>query len=337
MRVKSLSHLVEIWKLVEKDPATKSVFLDKKGAHLTGMHVGASRRAKLPLEAGLDVDGVMLTGALDLFPLDAQLSLKRTESSLILRAGERRAMLRVYVAPPPKDRLRFRNAREFDSTKLRAALPFLRACTSGGVVTPVLTGIHFAAGKRVTLEATDAERRTGRLTLALPCKAAGQVVPAADLEQALSLLEKKIAMKFSRGHLHLQDRTTAIKLSLLQGKYPDLSRHPQPAAYKYKITLDRARLDTIIRAAILLDSDRLVTFVVKDKQASWIVRSQETGGFREPIGACKLPDIAIIFDAHWLDAAQYVGNKITLRYNDGRSPVLFTGNKRLLWMSPVVG
>lgn len=331
MKVKDLSHLVEIWKLVEKDPGTNSIYLDSTGAHISGMHVGASRSAKLPLDKGLSVDGAMLTGALDLFPSDAKLTIKRTEVSLVLSAEERRVVLRMRDDAPPGDSLAF-GATPFDATKLREVLPFLRACTSGGVLTPVLTGIQF--GK--VLQATDASHRTGRVSHSLPYKASGQVVPAADLEIALALLGKKISLKFGKAHLHLRDKTTMIKLSLLQDKYPDLSKLTKPDAYKHQIRLKKLQLDTAIRAALLLDSDRLVTLTVKDKQASLMVRGQETGGFREPIGPCKLKDIEITFDAHWLDAAQYVGSEVRLKYNDERSPVLFIGNKRLLWMSPIV-
>lgn len=335
MRVKDLSHLVEIWRLVEKDPGTKSLYLDKAGARLVGMHVGASRRAMLPLDEGLSVDGAMLSGSLDLLPPDATVNLKQTEASLILTAEGRRAVLRVHRGTQPGERLDFK-AMPFDATWLREALPFLKACTSGGVVTPVLTGIHFVSGERTTLEATDAASRTGRLSLTMPCDVSGQVVPAADFETALSLLGKKIALKFSKGHLRLRDKTTTIKVSLLQGAYPDLSKLPQLRDYKHQIKVQKSQLDTAIRAGKLLDSDRLVTFTVKDKQAALLVRGQETGGFRQPISPCDLDDIEIMFDAHWLDAAQYVGSSTRLRYNNERSPVLFSGNKRLLWMSPVV-
>ena len=334
MQVKQLSHLIEIWKLVDKDPGTKSILLSSGGVHIEGMHVGSSRRAKLPLKKNIGVDGEMLTGALGLFPADANITIKQTKASLILNAEGRRAILRIHTGAKP-GRISFSDAKEFDSTALRAALPFLKACTSGGVVTPILTGIHFAPSG--VLEATDAGQRSGRLRLSLPFKTSGQIVPAADLETALSLLTKKIAMKFARGHLYLRDKRTTIKITLLQGKYPDMSRLPKPDTYKYQIKLSKAQIDTAARAAVLLDSDRLVTFTIKEGLVSWIVQGQETGGFREPIGKTKLPDVEIVFDAHWLDSAQYVSGKIRLRYNDGRSPVLFTGNKRLLWMSPVVG
>lgn len=335
MRAKDLLHLVEVWRLVEKDPGTTGLHLDRRGAHLIGMHVAATRHATLPLDAGLTVDGAVLSGALDLFAPDAEVSIKQTEASLVLSAKGRRAVLRMHREAPPGERLDFK-ATPFDATRLREALPFLKACTSGGVITPVLTGIHFTpSGERAILEATDAVCRTGRLSVLLPCKVSGQVVPAADLMMALSLLGKKIAMSFSKSHLHLRDKTTMIKISLLQGAYPDLSKHPLPDAYKHQIKLQKSQLDTAIRAGVLLDSDRLVTLTIRDKQASLLVRGQETGGFREPIGSCNLEDIEIVFDAHWLDATQYIGATLKLRYNNERTPVLFSGSKRLLWMSPV--
>lgn len=339
MKVKDLSHLVEIWKLVEKDPGTKTLYLDSTGVRLMGMHVEAHRGMRLPLERSIAVDGAMLSGALGLLSADADLEIKQAEASLVLKAGGRRAVLRMRHESPSEEKLS-RPAEPFDGTKLREALPFLKACTAGGVITPVLTGIHFLPGidngGGVVLEATDAERRTGRLSLKLPCRVSGQVVPATDLEMALSLLSKRISVGFSKAHLHIRDKRTVIKMSLLQGQYPDLSKHPPPSKYEQQIKVSKSQLDTAIRAAVLLDSDRLVVLQVKDGQASLMVRSQETGGFREPIGPCKLDDIEITFDAHWLDAAQYVGDTARLRYNNERTPVLFTGNKRLLWMSPVV-
>lgn len=332
MKVRQLQHLVELWKLVEKDPATKTIHLSRVGASIMGMHVAAFRRRDLGLRKGINIDGDMLTGALDLLPGDSTLNIKETDASLVLEAAARRAVLRIQRGSMPVERMF--SADPFDATKLREAMPFLKACTAGGVVKPVLNGIHFAKGK---LEATDGEVRTGIVPLVLPCEISGQVVSAADLEQALSLLGKKISMKFTKSHLHLRDKETVIKLSLLQGNYPDLSKLPANDTYRHTIAVSKQQLDTAIRAGVLLDGDRIVTLSIKNGKASLVVRGQETGGFREPIGPTKLKDVEIGFDANWLDAAQYIGQKVRLRYNDGRSPVLFTGNKRLLWMSPVVG
>jgi hypothetical protein len=342
MLVKDLFHLVEIFKLVEKDPGTKELYLDKTGAYLAGMHVGARRgiprTKKLPLDAGISIDGSMLMGVLALMKSDAEVAVKQTDSSLILNAKGRRAILRARLGADTGEGLDFMGT-VFDSSRLRKDLVFLRACAAEGVITPVLTGIRFSKSEKgVTLEATDAERRSGRVSLPLPraLKVSGQIVPAADLEIALSLLGTKISMQFRGTHLYLRDARTVIKLSLLQGKYPDLSKLPKPDMYKHLLSVSKTHLDTAIRAAILFDSDRLVTLVIKDRQAALLVRGQETGGFRQPIGRVDLSDIEIIFDAHWLDAAQYIGARAKLRYNDARSPVLFSGNKRLLWMSPIV-
>lgn len=338
MLVKDFSYLVDIWRLIEKDPGAKDVYLSKRGARVDGMHVAAFRKspAPLPLDGSISIDGAMLSGTLALMPQDAELTVRHTPASLVLSAKGRRVVLRMRVGKPSPKKLRFK-AKFFDGTALRDEIAFLRACTSGGVVQPLLTGIHFISeGARVVLEATDAERRTGRMALRLPFTATGHVVPGTDLEMALVLLAPEIAVKFIEARMCLQDAQTIIQLSILYGRFPDLSRLPKPALYQHEIMLRKHQLETAIKAAVILDNDRLVILAIKDKRAALLVRGQEVGGFRQPVGACDLPDIEIVFDAHWLDAAQYVGDHVKLRYTDHRSPVLFSGNKRLLWMSPIV-
>jgi len=336
MKVRKFANLLEIWKLIDKDPGSKNILLTKKGAHVSGIHISASCRAALDIDKPILIDGVNLTGAVKLLPPNATLGIKQTDASLILTAGKRRAVLRMNISSPMPDLFNV-EAPKFKSRSLRSAVPFLRSCTLGGVLQPILTGIRFSKGKKdgeVVLEATDRDR-SGRLILKLPLNAIGQVVPAADLEQALSLLEGRVSMRFTKKHLLMRDATTKARINLLQGAYPDLSRLPQLKSYKYKLVLRKGPLDTAAKAAILLDSDRIVMLSIKDGMAAWMVHGQETGGFRQPIGMRKLPDIEISFDAHWLDPAQYVGTEFVLRYNDARSPVLFVGNKRLLWMASV--
>lgn len=338
MLVRDLASLVEIWRLVEKDPGTKEILLDRKGARVEGMHIDAQRRMTLPLEKQVSIDGALLVGTLALMPQDAELSVKQTGTSLILATKGRRAVLRVQKKVDPRNLKLFFKGESFDTSTLREELAFLRACTSGGVLSPILTGIHFAppTDRGIPLEATDVERRTGRVHLSLPITSTGKVVPAADFDAALSLMRDTISMKFTDKYLKLCDGETAIQSLTIFGVYPNLSRLPSPGKLKYSIILRKPLLETAIRAAVLLDSDRIVTLSIKDGFGSLLVTSNETGGFRQKLGKYDVPDIDIVFDAHWLDAAQYVGEKIRLRYNDARSPVLFSGNRRLLWMSPLV-
>lgn len=336
MKVQDLLHLADIWRLVEKDPGTKEVYLDSKGARLMGMHIEASRRLALPLDKGISVSGPMLLGTLGLLTPTDTITIKQTPASLVLSAGGRRALITKRVVDAPKPSLAV-DADFFDGTKLRDEVAFLRGCVAGGVLSPVLTGIHFRKDSKdqTILEATDAERRTGRSVLTLPFAVSGQVVPSGDLSAVLALLDKKIAVKFTKAHMLLRDKTTRIKLSLLQGNYPDLTRFQLRSKYKYKIALSKAALDAAVRAAILFDNDRIITLVVKDKTASLLVRSQETGGFRQPVGRCSVDDVEIRFDAHWLDATQFIGDEITLYYDNPKAPVLFSGKRRLLWISPI--
>lgn len=340
MKVKALSELIEIWKLVDKDPGTLNIVLNKNGASIAGMHVAATSKLSLPLKKAIMVHGESLVGAIKLFPQKAQLSFKDTGKSLVLSAkGRRVVLLRTTVAIPTRRKPTFAG-KAFSRRALLGAIPFMRSITQGGVMQPILTGIKFSKGKKkneVVLEATDASVRTGRLSIKLPVEVKNEVVPAADLEQALSLLtQKRMQMQFIHGSLEMADGKTTIRISLLNGEFPDLSKMPLLKTYENRILLKRSQLDNAVKAAALLDDDRLVTLNIKEGRASWIIRGQEKGGFREPIGPVELDDINIIFDSHWLDTAQDIGAEFTLCYKDNKAPVLFFGNGKSLWMSPVV-
>jgi hypothetical protein len=341
MRVADLSHLADIWRLIEKDPGMKELYLDAHGSHVIGMHIEGHRVAKekLPFDRPFSVEGNMLSGTLALMDAQADIDIRETDVSVILTAKRRRAVLRKREANPPLAKRLSKNLRSFDSTRLRDEISFLRACVGGGVIAPMLTGIHFrSAGKDMhpILEATDGSRRSGLVAVPLKSRVRDHTVPAADLELALSLLSDQLMMLFTTRHLILSDKVTTVKLSLLQGAYPDLSKLPAQQRYRHQLKITRSQIDTAVKAAVLFDSDRIVRLVINNKQASLLVEGQETGGFRQPVGRCRLSDIEITFDADWLDAAQYIGDVMTLRYNDGRSPVLFSGNRRKLWMSPIV-
>lgn len=336
MKVKQLAELTEIWKLVEKDPSITTMTFDATGVQVSGKHIGATKDYKLPLDHPMQVSGERMAGSIKLFSPAAVINIKNTEVSLVLNAGKRRAILRTAKAEKIRREERVKT-QKFKAQKLRNALPFFKGCIAGGVLKPILTGIQFTRNKsgKIVLEATDGETRCGRQILPMPLNASGQVVPAVDLEQALSLMDGAISMEFRKTNLLVSDGHTTIKLSTLSGKYPDTSRMRRET-HKHKINLKRSHLDTAVQAAILFDSDRLVTLSIKDKKAAWIVIGQETGAFRQPIGKVKLPDVEIMFDANWLESGKHLGTNITLHYTDPKSVVLFKGNRRSLWLSTIV-
>lgn len=333
MKVKKFATLTDIWKLIDKDPSQKSILLAPNGVHVQGLHIGSHKRSKLPVKT-LVIDGENLTGALKLFGPNAVIGIKQTDASLILTAGKRRAVLRISKAEPPLEIEKVKSPR-FKSKSLRNAIPFLLGCTAGGVLKPILTGIRFSKSKgKIVLEATDGEIRYGRLALKIPVNAVGQVVPAADLEQALAQTIGRVSLHFIKSHLIITDGRTTIKLALLQGTYPDMTkllRQKRP----YALTLKKSNLETATKAAILLDSDRLVVFTIKDKKASWVIHGQETGGFRQPIGKTALKDIEITFDANWLEAAHNLGPEVKMEFRNNRNNILFTANKRSLYLIPI--
>ncbi len=339
MKVSRFNWLLEIWKLVDKDPSETSIILHSGGASVSGMHVAASRKLKLPLEKKITVNGEALVGAMKLFPNNAELGFKDTGTSLVLSAKRRRVVLRRMLLGSPLRKSPDFKGKKFSAKVMRKAVPFLRSVVQGGVMQPILTGIQFTPGKkknRVILESTDAAHRTGRLTVQIPMTVKNQVVPAADLDQALSLMQTKLQMQFVNGAVEIGDGTTTIRISLLNGKFPDLSKLPLLKTFKNRILLSRSRLDNAVKAAALLDDDRLVSLVIKDGRAAWLIRGSERGGFREPIGKTDLEDIEIVFDSHWLDTAQDLGSDFMLVYKNSKAPVLFHTANRLLWMSPIV-
>lgn len=336
MKVKQLEELIGIWKLVEKDPSITTIILDATGVQISGKHIGATKDSKLPLDRPMQVSGERMVGSIKLFSPTAVVKIKNTEVSLILNAGKRRAVLQTAISEKVR-REEPVKTRRFRGKRLRDAVPFFRGCIAGGVMKPILTGIQFTRNKsgKIVLEATDGETRCGRQILSIPLNASGQVVPAVDLEQALSLMEGAISMTFRKSHLFITDGSASIKLAILSGKYPNTRRMRQEK-YKHKITLKRSHLDTAVQAAILFDSDRLVRLSIRDGQAAWLVLGQETGAFRQPIGKVKLPDTEIMFDANWLEAGKHLGTDITMQYTNPKSIVLFKGNKRSLWLSTIV-
>ncbi len=327
---------MEIWKLVEKDPSITTITLDATGVQVAGKHIGATKDHKLPLDRPMQVSGERMAGSIKLFSPSAVARIKNTEVSLIINAGKRRAILQMSMAEKVRREKKVKT-KKFRSKGLHNAIPFFKGCIAGGVMKPILTGIQFTKNKngKIILEATDGETRCGRQILLMPLNASGQVVPAVDLEQALSLMDGAVSMEFRKTILIVSDGSTTVKLSTLSGKYPDTSRM-RKEKYKHRIALKRSHLDTAVQAAILFDSDRLVTLSIKDKKAAWVVIGQETGAFRQPIGKVKLPDIEIMFDANWLEAGKHLGNDIVMHYTDAKSIVLFKGNKRSLWLSTII-
>ena len=47
MKVSRFLSLLEIWKLIDKDPASKHILLTKKGARVSGMYIGSQKAASL--------------------------------------------------------------------------------------------------------------------------------------------------------------------------------------------------------------------------------------------------------------------------------------------------
>lgn len=343
MKAKEVKELAAVWQLADKDPGTKMLCLRQRTVHVVALHAEAIRRLKkgsdpFDVTEPVMVDGAKFVGALALFDDEAELTVKQTGSSLILTAGGRRAVLRA-AGTTPLTGLQYEKIETLDIRRLRAVLPFLRACVSQGVQRPILTGICFKSkGGSIALTGSDASFHTGRVSIRLAVKAPERVVPANDLDMALGLLAERVGIRFVKNHMYLADRHTIIKLSLLSGAYPDLTKLTYEDTYPQHVSFPLSSLVTAMKAAVLFDNDRLVALQVKDGRAAWVVSGSEVGGFRVPIGKRDVPDINITLDAHTLEPVAQLGEKVTLHYVAHDQLVLFTaaGTKRRLWVSPMV-
>ncbi|KKN25969.1 hypothetical protein LCGC14_0879380 [marine sediment metagenome] len=340
MQVKDLSYLAEISRLAERDPSIVQFFLSERTAQIRGMYCAAIRKSphRTGIDRTVDLDGRLLAGAIGLMDPEADLALSIASTSVVLRAGGRRAVLRMRTDAAPDDFPSLEKRRSVAVKALHTAVSFLRECTSDATLNPVLTGIMFSSSKHgLILSATDGEKKFGTVALPLKIPAQRQVVPAADLDAALGLLGDKATIYFDGGAIFLSDAHTSIRLSLLQGEFPSMGSLPKPKSYKNEVRFDAEHLKPAIKAATLMDDERMLSLVIKDGSAAWIVQGQEVGGFRILIGKRKADDMSISFNADWVAAAQYVGDKMTMKYKDGRTPVLFVGpNNYLLWASTIV-
>jgi len=342
MLVRQLSEAVEIWKLAANDTGVKEICLSKRHVHLRGLHTEAVRKLPEALDIPTVVlDAPLLAGSLALFDTEAELGIKVTESSLVLNAGGRRAVLRQKASEAPLRKHLKAKATLKDGTVLREAIAFLSSCASEDAIRPQLTGISFKRGEEggVVLNATDGARRSGQVSLA----SAGlmkedAIIPAVDLSAALGLVDTEFSLEIIEGHVLIADDRTTIRLSLLSGDFPNVESLPRRKAYKYRFSFDCDSFDVASRAATLLDPDRLLSLVFKNGRAAWVVQGEEVGGFRIVAGAQDAKPLSIMFDAQWAGPVLNLGDKVVMYYNDEKSPVLFYSptSKFLLWLSPIV-
>ncbi len=339
MKVADLAHLADIGKLIASDRTTSDIQLLPDGAYVAGAYVEAVRRGHdTGLERAVAVDGHILTGSLALFRQDATVKLETTDASLIIKAGKRRAVLRMREAEPPPSPPRLKKGAELQPVDdIRDAVKFLSECITEPAIDPVLTGVLFRRSKTgFALVATD-RTRMGRVTIPSKVKASGDhVVPAVDIAQALALVGDEAQIRFTKSdRIVIADKTTAISLLLLQGEFPDVST--LPTKYPHSVELDTEYVATAIAASQLIDDDRLLTLQVKDGRLAWIISGQETGGFRLPAGKQDAADVEIVFDADQLAAVTGLGDELTLSYKDNQVPVLFKGTEThyRLWVAPI--
>lgn len=346
MLVQDFARLIAIWKLAERDRSTREIRLYPNGvAHVRAIHSEAVRRgAPLPIDGPVAVDGAVLAGVPLLFPPDKEIKLSATGASLIVECGRRRAMLaRIAVSEQDEPPAMVDGFKGRDFGALRGAMPLLTATTAMHAIDPVTSGIRFRREKGgLALAATDRSSVASLVTVGVNVKGAKEdrIVPAADLATALSLLDGDIGIVFDKDlHAVLRDETTLIRLSLLQGVFPDLAQLPAKKTLKRRIALPLDAVHVAARAAALIDADRIMSINVKDGRGAITVQS-ETGGFRVPIGKQAAPDCEIAVSSSLLiDAVVPLGKDIVLRYGDDpRSMLIFEGldTGYLLWMAPIV-
>lgn len=358
MLVRDLDSLTTIWKLAASDTMTKAITLyfagpnKVVGASLLSAHCRALRRhsrgssvvkmAALSRAEEILVDGGMLTGILSLMQEDDEIEIDTTKAGLVLKTPSRRAALRLLGTRGPEVILDPSPSVKVDAGALRVAMPFLRGCVAESGM-PLLSGVRVSAvNKGLMLTATDALRAGVVRIPAMKGIEGEAVIPAQELAAAIDVLGDEVSLFYTEGAAYLTDGPTDIWISLLQSdrKFPSISAFPRPSAYQYRIDdFPSGEIAGAIRAANILDADKMVTINIRDRQMSLIVSGQETGAFRVAMGERKAADIAIVCDASRLEPVLQLGDEVTLCYNDARGAILFTSQAKpdyLFWCLPIV-
>lgn len=363
MKVSDLKEFTSIWSLsaIDSDGTDVLTFTrfadinaDVEGTTVSfaGMHVGAKRlwldqESEHEVEiAGLDdkpvsVQGAMLHGALALMDDSASLTASLVGTSLRLKSGTRTAQIRTvdrggeFVLP----HLEITSQVEIDSADLGPKLDMLSGVAARTLDKPALTGINVSTGSAgLLMRATDGHGRACMVTQSVRSQEGDMsfTSPAADLSLALQECSRSVILEQGGGILHINDGTTFVRLSLIQGEYP--SFRALPREFTSKLVIPSSTVDVAVRAANLLSQHGLVTLTSMDKKLRLVVTDEEKGDFDAEIGPTLEPEFIMHFDAEYLGQVAKASGIETVLQRSDQNPnvVLVSGSGWYYWLNAII-
>jgi DNA polymerase III sliding clamp (beta) subunit (PCNA family) len=309
--------------------------------HYEGMHIGGIARAQADVEVSgllvpVSVDAKRLRGVLTLLHDDANLAVTFGKSVVTFSGPGRRLKLTTGLASevqrPVKEKPKATAV--VDTAELLRAVKFLLPMTTKNIsAAPVLTGLHLRSEEdRLVIEATDSAR-AGRADVASKNKKdVDVVVPAVDLEAALSVVGEKAIVRVIGNTVEVADRNNYIRMSTLMGNFPKLDDLPTKG--KRRAQLSPVVVDDVSKAAKVLETAYDIRVKAAGGRVRLSVSSDETGKVDFAAGKSD-HDLDLHFDVDLFSMSKELPDPITLIQT--KSTAIFRGeNGWLYWLPPII-
>ena len=347
MRTKDFSEFIAIWKLADIDGGCATLsFQNLQDGRLhcsfEGLHVGAIRTS-----ADVQIEGLSeliaipwktLAGALALLDDESPLTARLTDTNLLLHCGARRVNVRISSEKAPYSYdVAQQDQASIDLSSLPSFVSLLSVIAAKTIENPVLTGINIStAGKNsLLLRATDRLRAfAATLNSTTNDPPMETTIQAADLITCFDILQNQVGMYVDdRNALILRDDRTLIRVSTLFGEYPSFAPLPR-SGFAHEFVLPAEIIRLAHRAAMLIDSERLVTIEAAAGKMRVRVNGSEVGDFEVEVDDGPDDAFEATFDAEKLIVAADLGAQVTVHIVDKMTPAYFSGEKGMFyWLS----
>lgn len=359
MKVSDFKEFTSVWNLASLDDGSEVLTFQVEAASdmlsisFSGMHVGAVRIwplndvsiEGLAPDTPFSVSGSLLHGTLALFSDTEDLAARIDGTNLHLRAGGRQASLREHETGGARfvlPQIVVQTRCVIDRAELGPKLNMLAAAAARTLDRPALTGINVSTSRdgRLVLRATDGQARACLLSQEvreMEGESFGFTAPAADLSIALQECERIVTMELADGAsiLHLNDAITFVRLSLLQGDYPSFQHLPRK--FESRLIIPSSMIDTVTKAAALIDQNGLVTLAARDGQLGLATQDQQKGWFSVAVGPTEEEDFEMHFDAEYMSQVAHAsGIETVLQKAASNQPIMVSGEGWYYWLTSVV-
>jgi len=226
---------------------------------------------------------------------------------------------------------------EIDAAELVEALSFLVTISNDRALSSVLTGIHtIIRGGRLRLEAAD-RSRVGLIELEASTDGeAAVIIPAVDMLAAAELCDGRVKLRVPTDgrFAEIVSGGLYVRLSTLAGTYPSISQLPHE--FSSSVQVDAANLDRAVRAANILDTNRVVGIQVEGRELTMSAAGEELGEFSVRIPVEADDAFALKVETASLAACPRLGNTLTIYCNTPTTPVMVVSDRSWrYWLSPV--